>query len=363
MRLTKKNLTPYLLDKGFLDYESVISGNIQITQMQSRNSIFKVNKRKSSGVFVKQLTNVDTQNSYLLQKDATSLYLIGNDSIYSKTATYIPKYYGYDTALQVLMTEYIPNAKNIYEISMENKKFSMEHAETMAEILSTFHFNVTDHIKENTSLQFYTKALPWALQMHQKMNWPANAKIGVGQTINEMVMKNKKFQTMLKETAEQWDATSLIHGDIKWLNFICTEKDGKTQTKLIDWEIADIGDPLWDVAGVLQSYLSGWVTSFENSFTHEKQLPGAEFMHLENCKAATKHFWEAYAKKRNFTEKESHEALIKSIKFTGTRLVQTAFESNVHSPTLLPNSSRMLQMSYHLLENPEKTGDELLGIK
>jgi thiamine kinase-like enzyme len=363
MRLTKKNLTSYLLDKGFLDYESVISGKIQVSQMQSRNSIFKVHKKDKNGVFVKQLTNVDIQNSYLLQKDATSLYLIGNDPLYKKTATYLPEYYGYDTKLQVLVTEFLPNAKNLYELTVEQKKFSLEHAETMAEILSTFHFDIQSEIKENKPLQFYTRLIPWALQMHQKMEWPESQKIGMGATINNMVMENKKFQSMLKETAELWEATSLIHGDVKWLNFICTEKDGHTVTKLIDWEIADIGDPLWDVAGVLQSYLTGWVTSYENNLNYEKQLPGNEFMKLENSKPATKHFWESYTKKRGFSADESYKALIKSIKYTAARLIQTAFESNVNSPQLLPNSIRMLQLSYHLFENPEKTGEEVLGLK
>ena len=55
MRLTKKNITHYLLDKGFLEPASFMSGAYMLSQTQSRNAIFRIQQEDAKGLFVKQL--------------------------------------------------------------------------------------------------------------------------------------------------------------------------------------------------------------------------------------------------------------------------------------------------------------------
>ena len=76
--------------------------------------------------------------------------------------------------------------------------------------------------------------------------------------INMIVNEKKGFVNRVKQIGNKWQVKSLIHGDIRFANFILTGST-KTKIKLIDWEISDFGDPLWDVAGVFQSFLYYWV--------------------------------------------------------------------------------------------------------
>lgn len=351
MRLTRKNISHYLMNKGFIDPSDIISGNYIVTQSQSRNAIFRV-QQATSGLFVKQLINQDIQNSYLMQKDATSHYLIHQSKLYHKTATHIPKYYGYDPNHQILVTEYFSNTKNIHEIVYQEKKISMSHAKAMADILATFHFDIQEELPKNTSLQFFNQLLPWILNIG---NITSQDKTGTKNVVIKKIYEHKKLVKKIERVAEKWERTSLIHGDIKWMNFIVCQEDNEEVVKLIDWEIADIGDPLWDVAGVFQSYLSAWVLSFNNTISvkHE-QIDEASFLSIETIKPVLKHFWESYVSAVKIPNELLQKQLIKTLEYAAIRMIQTAFENNFSTPQLQPNSIRILQFCDHLLERPEQ---------
>lgn len=349
MRLTKKNITHYLLDRGFLNGESFISGDYMLSQTMSRNCIFRIEQQKTNGLFVKQLINQDSTNSYLIQKDATSHYLIHESDLYKETSSHIPSYHGYDPTHNILVTEYFANTKNIHEVIYQDKALSKSHAEKMASILASFHFDITKEIKGNTSLQFFNKQIPWILNMGNLNNSdPKEIK-------NSVVLEIHKHQELVKKidkVASQWETYSLIHGDIKWMNFIVMPND---DVKLIDWEIADLGDPLWDVAGVFQSYFSSWVLSFNNQSTQQHQkIEGTEFITFDAILPVIKIFWNQYAELQKFSTEENKEKLVKTLSYTAVRMIQTAFENNMAQTQILPNSVRILQFCDNVLSDTEK---------
>jgi len=104
------------MEKGLLKAKSVVDGDFLVTQSRNRNAIFRIHIKNDKSLFVKQLVNFDPQNTYFLQKDATCLWLIKNEKAFSQLAQYVPEYYGYDPEKQVLIVEYLPNAKNMEEV-------------------------------------------------------------------------------------------------------------------------------------------------------------------------------------------------------------------------------------------------------
>jgi len=347
MRLTKKNITHYLLDKGFLEPSSFMSGDYMLTQMQSRNAIFKIQQQEAKGLFVKQLIAQDATNSYLMQKDATSHYLIHQSNLYKETSNHIPNYYGYDPYHNILVTEYFANTKNVHEVIYRDKKLSKSHAVKMAHILASFHFDITDEIKKNSSLQFFSKQIPWILNTSQLLN--ADPKNITNSVIAE-IHKHQDLVKKIEKVASQWETTSLIHGDIKWMNFIVMPNN--EDIKLVDWEIADLGDPLWDVAGVFQSYFSAWVLSFNNhNIQQHQQVQGTEFLSIEAITPTVKVLWDTYTSKQKFTASEAKEKVLKTLSYMAVRMIQTAFENNMTQNQIHPNSVRILQFCNHILED------------
>ncbi|WP_420575087.1 phosphotransferase family protein [Kordia sp.] len=349
MRLTKKNIAHYLLDKGFLEPTSFMSGDYMLTQTQSRNSIFKVQQQQDKGLFVKQLITQDATNSYLMQKDATSHYLIHQSDLFKETSTHIPDYYGYDPYHNILVTEYFANTKNVHETVYKDKKLSEEHAVKMAHILASYHFDITDEIKNNSSLQFFSKQIPWILNTGQLMNTSPQ---GITNTVIAEIYKHQDLVKRMEKVASQWETTSLIHGDIKWMNFIVMPNN--KDIKLIDWEIADLGDPLWDVAGIFQSYFSAWVLSFNNqNIQQHQQMQGSEFLTIEAIIPVVKLLWKTYASTQKFTKTEAKENILKTLSYMSARMIQTAFENNVAQKQMHANSARILQFCNHILGDVE----------
>ena len=59
-----------------------------------------------------------------------------------------------------------------------------------------------------------------------------------------------------------WRVTTVIHGDIRWDNWLYLPSPSSApELRLVDWETASPGDPLWDVGSALASYLWVWVRS------------------------------------------------------------------------------------------------------
>jgi thiamine kinase-like enzyme len=66
----------------------------------------------------------------------------------------------------------------------------------------------------------------------------------------------------LRRARGAWRELALIHGDLKHDNLL---RDGAGHYALIDWEMARIGDPAWDLAGLLlRPLLSPHVQGFDD---------------------------------------------------------------------------------------------------
>lgn len=358
MQLTEKNIHHYLLDKGYLDPQQFIEGDYLLEYNRSRNAIFKVHQHKGKHLFVKQLVDFSPQNAYLMQKDATAHHLIHHSSLYKETRKFIPKFWGYDSSKQILVTELFPTAKNLFEVITEQKKFFTEHAQKMAEILHSFHFPIQEALPNSPSLQFFNQQLPWIINVIE----PQVATYYPNNPVINTIMAHQDMVNSLDQLRIEWQNSSLIHGDVKWVNFIFTPNDPQSDLKLIDWEIANIGDPTWDIAGVFQSYLSSWVYSYNNSSLQHQKFSGQEYISIPSVRTGIQSFWKKYAQLKHYSPEEEEAVLNKSMRMTAARLLQTAFESNVQQAQLLPNTLRILQLCQHLFNHPEKIISELLGI-
>jgi hypothetical protein len=87
---------------------------------------------------------------------------------------------------------------------------------------------------------------PWILGVFEPGRWrPA--------VLDRIVVHGTVRRELARECArlrETLEPSCLVHGDLKWDNCLF---DG-LRVRVIDWETAAIGDPAWDIAGILQEY-------------------------------------------------------------------------------------------------------------
>ena len=358
MRLSLENLHLYLLDKGFMEPASLLNGDYMAALMQTRNFIFQVTRHQAPSLFIKQLNSFDASNTYVLQKEATCLWLIKNHPAFARLSDYVPNYFGFDPEKQVLVTEFLTDANNLEAcVRLHNGSLPLTIREELATLLASYHFPLGTEVLKSRSVQFFPRQVPWVLNLAEVDPSSPQALSSLTSASNPVlnaVLGSPDLKKAVAISKSEWEPTSLIHGDLKWINLLTHPAEGREKVKVIDWEIADIGDPLWDVAGILQ----GFVTSL--IFYHPAVagdtfglVPGLGLAHLQDAWPMMDHFWQLF---RAHTAPDAAPgadtaALAKVLRFTSVRLIQAAFEYNQLLPTLQPNPIKLLQASHAILTN------------
>jgi hypothetical protein len=354
VRLTLPDLHLYLLDKGFLETASLLRGDYLATQMQTRNLIFRVTRREAPSLFVKQLISFDSNNTYVLQKDATCLWLIKNHPAFARLAAYVPGYFGFDAEKQVLVTEYLADAHNLEDyVRLHGGQLPPALADELVNLLASYHFPLDGAVLSSRSVQFFPQQPPWVLTLAEPEPGMQQALLTTSQAPNPAltaVQSSPDFKAALAALRAEWTRTSLIHGDLKWVNLLRqATPEGGEQLRIIDWEIADIGDPLWDVAGVWQGFITNII--FYDPVVGAATfglVPGVGLPELQAAWPLMDRFWQQYLERTGADPANAAPQLEKTLRYTAARLVQTAIEQNMAWPTLQPGATKLLQASYAL---------------
>ncbi len=359
MRLTLERIHLYLLDKGFIEPASLADGDYAATQMQTRNVIFRITRQAAKSLFVKQLNSFDPSNTYVLQKDATCLWLIKNHPAFEQLSGYVPDYFGFDPEKQVLVTEYLPDASNLEDYVRQHQgRLPLHLREELATLLASYHFPLGPEVLGSRPVQFFPRQAPWVLNLTSPEARAQQGMLSQTTTPNPVlsaVLGSPDFCHALTSLRAEWTGTSLIHGDLKWMNLLVQRVEERERLRLIDWEIADIGDPLWDVAGILHGFVTSLLFYHPGIATDGFSLvPGVGLSHLQEAWPLMDHFWQLYRAHTAPAEADpaaERAALAKTLRYTGARLIQSAIEHNAMLPTLQPIATKLLQASYTILSN------------
>ena len=361
MLLTQEHLCYYLLERKSIEEEVIVNGDYIVVPISgSRNNLFKVLCKSRKSLFIKQPSKFDAVTTSVLTREANTYRFLSQSTMYPKVSSCLPAFFDHDKSRHTLTVEYFPGASSIHAYFVKHKSYFPELAIQQAELLHSYH----TPIPEGTDTSIFPKALPWVLQV---FDFPPG-QLFPGQKANEELMaivyNNTELKSEFDQLKKDYKMTTLIHGDIKWMNFIIYPHEGGQKQSLIDWELADIGDPLWDVAGLLQSYISTWVFSFDNTDPRSTQLKeNMKSFDIADMQTSIRSFWKTYCQLMGYNASMEKEVLLKSLRLTAARIVQTSIEGVVFTPTVYPNNVRSLQLAFNILKSPEGAAKDLLGIK
>ena len=140
---------------------------------------------------------------------------------------------------------------------------------------------------------------------------------------------------------------TLIHGDMKWNNILIVKDkyhDQISKIKIVDWEFSGIGDPAWDIRGVLHDFIGFWLFSLPITGNEDAEnLVTSTQCPLDNLKKAIRSFWKEYLNSGEINESESDKLLIRSTRYCAIRLIQKAYE-------LHQSSSQLTNIGIYLIQ-------------
>jgi hypothetical protein len=352
----------YLQQRGLISGQAVVEGDLTIVDASRRNSNVRVISESGPCYLLKQA--VGSERIATIGQEA-AVYRLLSGPAGDGFREYIPAFHGYDPVEHVLALELLRRATSLLDYHRKGY-FSTRLAAELGRALGTLHaLALTPEAMAEAGLELSNKP-HWILSVHRLPLVAMREISGADLQIVRIVQQYPDFCALLDELRADWQFAALIHADIKWSNCLAVRPEGKqrrTELKLVDWELATVGDPRWDVGSVFSDYLGYWLASIpilgDESPALLMQL--ARYP-IEDMHPAIRAFWRAYVTTRELPDDEARRMLVESVRYAAARIVQKAYEQGQDSYRLTANIVCYLQLSLNMMRKPAQAVEHLLGI-
>jgi Ser/Thr protein kinase RdoA (MazF antagonist) len=198
-------------------------------------------------------------------------------------------------------------------------------------------------------------ALPWVVRAEQ----PSPAALAMlslaGLRVLEIIQGSSTIAAGLGGVGGVWNCVAVMHGDIRPQNILLRAGAGSDEDiRFVDWEMQGVGDPAWDLAGLIAGLIAAWLS---RSAEHDPAA-GASFPSWATFQASCRALWQGYADGAAESHPEARTLAI----LAAARLIQIAVELTVGISELPAVAVLLLQLSENMFADPARAASELLAI-
>lgn len=356
MILTRHNTLLFLLNHGLISMQDVVEHSLAVRSHAQRNRGFSVTWPNGQGYYVKQhqpdAGPWESRSSVV--NEARVLQALHRSG---SSPTPIPALRLFDAPRQALVTDWQPDALPCADLAITDDGIDAAVAAALGGALARLHANLAEAGAVDAAGEAFPGDPPWVLQFHRLHPLAGEDQSWAQARLVALIGQQGDLLPLLGALAADWPSGQLIHGDMKWQNcLMLTAPDGSIDCVFIDWEMAGLGDPLWDLAGLAQSWLKVWTDGIpvgpDDSAQALASLGAASFAPYQ---AALGALWQAYTGGRPGLSRARFAALC------GARLIQTLYEENDGEAELIPVHLMLLQLAQNLLQQPAQGATYLLG--
>ncbi|WP_197455817.1 T3SS effector HopA1 family protein [Stieleria neptunia] len=339
--LSPSTLPAYLHSRGHLEEHDGFEAVDVISPTVGRNRNFLVRNKDGSGLFVKQIRSLDPTLIADQEIEASILDSFHRHYGWSSQRECVPRLVDFDRSCHVLILEYIDGITLLdwsatLPIETRAQRW-LAWSATLGKTVAQFHNGGRDPANDEQRRSLRA-SLPVAIRLQAPEGYAAQAGSAFAAIIR-MVQQDTPLFKELQRNQSLWCDTSIIHGDLKWDN-VMVKPDSESRVTIVDWELAASGDPAWDIAGVLQSYIAD---SIQRSLA-----PASD--HAIDRREAADCFFESYSQHSRVPCDTGFVDRVN--RFCASRLIQTALEHDFHSSTPGVFSIRLIETSRKMLCQP-----------
>ena len=338
MLLSLSNLAAYLGRRGHLEYRDGFKASYVISATVGRNRNFIIRNQDGSGLFVKQTRSLDPTLIADQEVEASVLDSFQRQPGWSSLREFVPRLVDVDRSRHVVIMEYI-DGENLFDLSVTGPIDSRAQrliawSSAVGKALARLHDGGRDPANDAQRRRLRA-TLPVAIRLQAPEGYASQAGPAYA-AIVRMIRQDTPLFRELQRNQSFWCDSAIIHGDLKWGN-VMVEPESESRVTLVDWELAASGDPAWDVAGMLQSYIA---CSIERSLTSASDHPN-DLREAADC------FFESYSQ---HSRSPCDTGFVERVnRFCASRLIQTALESDFHLKTPGVFSIRLIEKSRNML--------------
>jgi len=354
MFLTATNLIHYLCDVGLASTDDVTHECFTVSEIGRRNRNFRVARECGRSLFVKQVPAILAETTLSFMREAACAQLAAESDEVPALRAVMPRLLRYDPERHVLAYEAIDDAQSLAEHVARNG-LADEVFDALAATLAAIHTQTRGEEQLASMHHAFAGEAPWICTIGEKAELVMPNMSGGCREIVRYMRATPELLHGLLQLGAQWRTPCLAHGDMKWDNvMIATLADGTKSVRLIDWELANRGDPLWDVCGILCAFFQYWLLQ-----------PAADLAAVGSplfvgMRRSALRFWQRYAQAAS----DASAALPLHLgHLFGARLALLAFELLANATQMSPLAQKALECARYCFADPRRALDDLLGIE
>ena len=351
-RVAAEEAIPYLIQLGLLSRRDLMRGDVRVEDASRRNRNLKVVSARGSSFLLKQPNSLDGYGLEGLRREARH-YQAFESEVGASIRRLVPRFFHYDTDRALLVLGLIPSAIPLGQyLDSHAAAPQREVAAAAGRAIAAF-----QRVPPPDCAASGQRAeAPWAL----RFTFPGpdllrTASLGQIEAIR-IVQKNSDAWNVAATVRRDYGGDCLVHGDLRWDNVLMRARQRHANVRLwvIDWELATVGDPAWDVGSIFAALLARCVCFMQpGNEINPYSLSSGFAAQLPAAQAEIRCFWNAYLESSPNARADPEAFLNRTVLFCGARLLQIAFEWSP-GQTLTPIAACFLQLGLNLLRRPEE---------
>ena len=368
MILTRHNVAFYLLERGLLTMRDFVCEGVSVYEQSQRNRNFRVSRHGKGGFFVKQsdeLGELGQRHSTIAREAACYQLARGN----SHLERLLPKFYDFSTQTHALVVELVEPAQSLAHLHSRTGRLPPALASSLGAQLAVCHVEFGKMMRYLDREHPFIGEVPWILRPDELHDLVSDSQSPGQARVVGVVKSSPRLCEQLSALADTWQVNGIIHGDMKWPNCLLQVADdvaaeeGEAALRIVDWELADAGHVSWDVAGILQGYLSQWITSMTFvAGASVQETAATAALPLEEMWPSMRAFLEGYLGRMDLPAAAADGLRRRAVEYAAARLLQTAFEDRSDEALLGSHVVLLLQLSSNILADPDAAAERLFGL-
>ncbi|MGI3902019.1 MAG: phosphotransferase family protein [Janthinobacterium lividum] len=354
--LNVDNTAKYLLERGLVTTEAILFDDLCVTTATRRNpNIIVTHAGAAPSLLIKQV-DAAVKGADLSLGIEGAFYRFAEASGQADLIAAMTRVIALDEQNRRLLIAFLPGALTLWNYI---RRFTPPDVpllvfSRLGSILASLHAMRSDSSELQVFKGHLRSETPWALRAHRPTPDLVATLSRANFEILRIVQSQPELVCRLDSLTDLWRPTGLIHGDIKADNILVVPKpdgSGAAEVKLVDWELVQIGDPAWDLAGVLQDLVLFWINTMSPAESVDAMVTSAIWP-WPAVQPAFGAMAQGYATLSRIDAAAFNALCLKAVRFCGARLIQTAFEMAQMSDSIPTASALLLQLSGNLLADP-----------